>query len=44
MAKVRYYLETEPQAWSGIRQMHAAGCSLMPGKNSSKPWGHFPLQ
>ncbi|MDZ8117664.1 hypothetical protein [Pontiella agarivorans] len=41
MAKVRYYLETEPQSWSGVRQMHAAGCALMPEKKQLKALGAF---
>ena len=36
-----YYLETAPQAWSGQRQMHADGCSLMPDKDGVRPIGRF---
>lgn len=41
MKKTQYYLETVPQPWSGMRQMHAAGCSLMPAKDKIKPIGSF---
>ena len=36
-----YYLETEPQAWSGLRQMHAAGCALIPANDQVKSIGRF---
>ena len=41
MKKTTYYLETAPQAWSGMRQLHAAGCQLMPGKEQVKSIGRF---
>lgn len=41
MKKTQYFLETVPQAWSGMRQLHAAGCSLMPSKDQIKPIGSF---
>ncbi len=41
MAKKKYYLETEPQSWSGVRQLHADGCSLMPTQTAVKPIGSF---
>lgn len=41
MKKMEYYLETVPQAWSGLRQLHAAGCNLMPTKDQIKPIGRF---
>lgn len=36
-----YYLETASQPWSGMRQLHASGCSLMPAKDQVKPIGRF---
>ena len=41
MRKITYYLETPPQAWNGIRQMHVGGCGLLPEKEQVKPIGAF---
>lgn len=43
MNKTQYYLELAPQSWSGQRQLHAAGCMLMPAENQIKPIGRFTL-
>lgn len=34
MQSKKYYLETEPHAWNGVRQMHSAACKLMPKETS----------
>ena len=41
MKTTQYFLETEPRSWSGQRQLHAAGCGLMPEKSQIKPIGRF---
>ena len=41
MKATEYFLETAPQSWHGQRQLHAAGCTLMPAKELVKPIGRF---
>lgn len=35
MKSTKYYLETEPRTWNGVRQMHAASCKHMPAETNS---------
>lgn len=41
MQAKEYYLEATPQPWSGTRQLHAAGCALMPSMEKVNPLGSF---
>ena len=41
MKSIEYYLEIQPQPWSGRRQLHADECRLMPAKDQLKPIGKF---
>ena len=41
MELTEYYLEISPQTWSGIRQLHADGCRVMPEKDQLKSIGSF---
>ena len=42
MKATEYVLETAPRSWSGLRQLHADGCALMPAKEQVKSIGRHP--